>query len=79
MIEPEKRGAGFGIWCSVVFAMILLYVVSTGPVQFFATRWEIPHPFVDGLEAFYAPLIWLYHHNDAAQAAFDWYFELWVL
>lgn len=77
----------------IVAAILLLYVLSTGPVYAWNSRWwaravaeqgadrdaALARVLAHGqsIKTLYAPLIWLSDRSPAAQGAFRWYLELW--
>jgi len=75
IVPKSSNGAGW----YVAVGLVVIYVLSIGPVAGWAERSGLPY---DGnlgraLEAFYSPLGWLID-NTAAEHVFDWYIELWI-
>ncbi|MBI5759321.1 MAG: hypothetical protein HZA46_12455 [Planctomycetales bacterium] len=62
--------------CRYAGIVVMLYVVSPGPVQFVYVRGGMEVQVV--LDAIYAPLTYLYAHVPAVEHFYDWYFDLFL-
>ena len=74
MSPPERKRDGVGVVLIVTFLMLVLYVLSIGPVAFVASRLR-HHTFNRAAETFYAPLIWLSDHTPLG-GPLKWYVHL---
>ena len=73
--ESRHTSRGFVFSLSALFLVLLLYVLSPGPLaKYYRGRGQQPSKAV---EMFYAPLQWAYDHVPGAGKLYDWYFEVW--
>jgi hypothetical protein len=70
---PDRDGGDTPAWASLLAALLILYVLSVGPVALVAKKTGLPRA---PLRVFYAPLIWLHGHT-ALKKPLDWYVGLW--
>ena len=68
------RGGGVMRMVTILLVSFLLYVLSTGPVikLCLTSSKRLPPP----VDIMYKPLEFCYHHSNAVQHFFDWYFHL---
>ena len=68
-----------GLSLVLLLALLVLYVLSPGPVLAIAMRLEPSDPFrmVRALEAFYWPLGEAIERSETVEQFFDWYLGLW--
>ncbi len=76
MSEQGERTAQLGVIVAALGGVLLLlacYVLSVGPAAGYCDH----HPgrLCDGLESFYAPLVWL-HESTPLAGALEWWVEL---
>ena len=72
--QREGRGSGMA-WMIWLFTAIVVYVLSTGPVEGLEKKGLVP---AGAADAIYAPLGFLCDHIPAVQRFFVWYVErLW--
>jgi hypothetical protein len=79
MSAPEKGTPGHsgsrsaGSWIGLTIpSLLLLYVLSVPPVVKFSGGRTSP-----AVRTFYAPVEFVYEHNDTFKKCYDWYFKLW--
>jgi hypothetical protein len=61
-----------------VGGLMLLYLLSVGPVVALALRFFDPaHAIFGFIDAFYAPIVWMAKHSVWAAHGFDAYRRLW--
>ena len=58
--------------------VIVLYVLSFGPVVYLASTGRIHYTPKDAREGFYGPLYWACDHSASFSGAMAWYSELWI-
>jgi len=72
---PAKQTArGYGFPVATLSILLLLYVLSPGPVVKFLIN---PNQPSKPVEMFYAPLQWAYDHVPGVEQFYDWYFAVW--
>ena len=76
--QPEKRRSSISIALNVT-AILLLYVLSTGPVFriYTMTGLAYDHPVAVTLMSFYYPVLLLCESSDAINSVVSWYLDLW--
>lgn len=71
MSEDDKNSAG--LWISVVTGVILLYLLSPGPLRLLYQSTHRQPP--KWISKVYYPLEALYNRNESVKAAYDLYFK----
>ena len=63
MSEEPARQSHFMAWTLSIVAVLVLYMLSVGPVLYLAERGTIPVSLHKGLQDFYRPLEWIYFNT----------------
>jgi hypothetical protein len=74
--ERTTKGSAIAVYAIVAGIVLLSYVLSIGPVMGLSMRGYIgpvTNPYV---ELFYAPLTYIWEHNQSAAQFFDWYVSI---
>jgi hypothetical protein len=71
--EASGKNSGFSVFLLAFVAVLLLYVLSIGPVVKFASKNGINR---NTLVTFYRPVIWLHDHT-FLKKPLEAYVELW--
>jgi hypothetical protein len=72
--KQNSRGYGFPV--ATLSILLLLYILSPGPVVKFLID---PNKPSRPVEMFFAPLDWAYNHVPGVEQFYDWYFEVWAI
>ena len=62
-------------FAGILATMLILYVLSTGPV---ARRYARGQPRWNRYQEIYAPLFWFAENSATVASAFGWYVNLWI-
>lgn len=71
-MKSENNSAA-GLWASAVTGLILLYLLSPGPLRLFYQGTHRQPP--KWITKVYYPLEALYNRNETVKAAYDFYFK----
>ena len=73
--EPPRKSHKLA-WILSIVAVLVLYVLSVGPVCYFEIRGRLPHPRPHWLNVVYEPLYWLF--KTPLGKPFDAYLNWWA-
>ena len=71
--ERNKETNYTAVYCVVL--MLVLYILSVGPVSYIDKHWPSSEPLIRKV---YAPLIWLCERGPFVEKSLDQYAELWA-
>lgn len=78
MNENHKRMPGWG-WAIAGLALLALYVLSIGPVEWLSHHDMIPDFAAPVLQVLYAPISFAFlQFPEPVREAVQWYVDLWV-
>jgi len=75
MTDRKKPGVAF--WATVGLAVVLAYLLGTGPAIWLESRELLPPIGQRALVIVYAPLIWAGDNSDAVVGVYMWYTDFW--
>jgi len=76
-VTDRKPNAGFWVTLAL-FAVLVGYPLSIGPVSGILTRFGNPDWSVRAYRAFYAPILWFYESGPAIfRSVLKWYCAIW--
>jgi hypothetical protein len=68
MTSHKKPGVAF--WATVALVVVVLYVLSVGPVCWLSSR---ANSGASAVSSIYQPLIWIVYRSEVAEDALQWY------
>ena len=75
-MNNDDKGTGYRKLWWLVPLVLVIYVLSIGPAAAYIN--DDDHPLVGLAKAFYAPVIWLYEHNNLAGRFLGWWVGVWM-
>ena len=76
IVNRRERWAKWMLAASL--ALAAAYPLSIGPLQWLDQRSPLPGWADKPIEIIYAPLSWTTQRSEVANAAIDWYIDLWL-
>jgi len=78
--RTAEDGAHFRIltWIISIPLLVVLYVLSVGPMRVFMTEINAPTWLWQIFRGFYFPIVWLYYHSETCERFLEAYFEWWM-
>lgn len=73
--DVEKSSTGTLTWIGMGVLLLVLYILSPGPLRLLIERGYISRP----ITFIFLPLEWAYHNNASIRALYDAYFSLFGL
>ena len=79
-MTADRRKPGVAFWATVmvVVGLFAAYPLSIGPLQWLDERGHLPGWAEKPIAVVYAPMEWVVEHSETAQAALEWYVDLWL-